>query len=134
LLEPDGYLGLVFYSTRIVDDALRKQLDEIYGNYPVVTARLPGSGPSSRQDPVAKIESVGLYKRPMSFEVLKTVHHSSWEYRMLAETESQHKKLNAVERAKLIEAACEAIKKNGGFVETEYVFTLILAQRVLPQK
>jgi ubiquinone/menaquinone biosynthesis C-methylase UbiE len=134
LLEPDGYVGFVFYSTKIADGELREQLDQIYEHYPAVEARLPGSGPSSRQSPVAKIENAGLYKKPMVFEVRKTYHHSCWEYRMLAETESQHKKLNTGERAKLMEAACEAITKNGGFIETEYVFTLVLAQRALPQK
>jgi len=130
LLEPDGYLGLIFYSTKIVDAELRGQLDQIYGNYPAVSARLPGSGPSSRQTPVSKIENAGLYKRPKLFEVRKTYHHSCFEYQMLAETESQHKNLNTDDRARLIDAACEAIKKNGGSIETEYLFTLILAQRV----
>jgi phospholipid N-methyltransferase len=129
LLDQDGYLGLVFYSTKIVDGELHEQLDQIYGNYPAVAARLPGSGPSSRQTPVAKIQNIGLYKEPMLFEVKKTYYHSCSEYRMLAETESQHKKLNAGDRANLLEAACQVIKKNGGYIETEYRFTLILAQR-----
>ena len=130
LLEPDGYLGLVFYSTRIVNSELRDQLDQIYGKYPAVAARLPGSGPSSRQNPLSKIEDSGLYKEAMLFELKKTYHHSSSEYRMLAETESQHKKLNSADRANLLEAACRAIKQNGAYVETEYRFTLIVAQRL----
>lgn len=128
LLEQDGYLGLVFYSTRIMDSELLKQLDQIYGGYPAVAARLPGSGPSSRQDPMAEIRKAGVYKEPMLFEVKKTYHHLCSEYRMLAETESQHKKLDTGDRAKLLDAACQAIEKKGGRVETEYRFTLVLAQ------
>ena len=129
LLEDDGFLGLVFYRTQIVDAALRDQLDHVYANYQVVGARLPGSGPSSRQKPVAEIRKVGLYKEPMLLEIKKNYHHSCSEYRMLAETESQHKKLTTGDRANLLQAACEVIKKNGGYIEAEYQFTLILAQK-----
>jgi SAM-dependent methyltransferase len=130
LLAENGHLALVFYSTKIVDEELRNQLDQIYGKYPGVEARLPGSGPSSRQDPIEQIRKTGLYKEPRLLEFKQTCHHSSSEYRMLTATESQHKKLSADDRADLVDAACDAIKKNGGRLKTEYRFTLILAQRL----
>jgi SAM-dependent methyltransferase len=133
LLEQGGYLGLIFFRTKIVNDALNGELDQIYGKYPSVEARLPGSGPSSRQDPAAKIREVGLFSEPLVVEFRRTYQHTSFEYRMLTLTESQHKKLGLKDRAALIDAACHAIKKHSGRVETEYIFTLYLA-RVTAQR
>lgn len=133
MLDSDGHLALIFYNTKIVNRALRKELDQIYSHYPRVEARLPGSGPSSRLNAAAKIKEINLFSEPLVIDFSKTYKHSTNDYKMLTLTESQHKKLAYEDRERLIGAACKAIEKHGGHIETEYTFTCYLA-RVIPPR
>lgn len=129
-LRPGGTLALIGRNFQILDSEIAGALDRIYAEH------APSATPTSKtlwyaeDGPIPdEIAASGEFEPTRIRTYPERKRYSAEDYRAVLESFSDHQRLAAETRARLLDAVGEAIARSGGEIEVALDATLFLARR-----
>lgn len=134
LLADEGTLALMWHRTNWSGEALRAELDELYGRVdPELRARNPGfpglDRPEDDGDLIEEISGTGLFGDVAESTFPRTDSFSADQFVNLLATQSDHRLLAPARREALFDEVRRLIQRHGGRVEVPHATWLVLARR-----
>ncbi len=128
VLAPDGWLALIWNRATGGDAEVRAGLDGIYSRLaPELAGLPPGELDLDRREEIA---ASGLFQQPRLEWFEFEVRYSARAYAELMATQSDHRRLPASRRRRLLAAIEEEVNSAGGSYSVTWESRLYLAQRL----
>lgn len=133
VLAPEGALALFWNRPDWPETPLRRAIDEVYERVaPGLGARTPGRSAqdAGRRACVDELDASPLFADVSFSEHAWSTSYETARYLDLLDTQSDHRLLDAEQRARLLRGVADAIDAEGGEIAVAYFADLYLARRV----